>query len=110
MLRFTWGVRKEVIDMQSRSERESQVENSAPQSDGRQLLLEEVDFKWLMAGLGWWIDMPRFHRDSSYATRFMELAMASDSMALRDCAASLQSQNDGSGHWSDPTQGSGHPI
>ncbi|MDB5930506.1 MAG: hypothetical protein JWR60_2213 [Polaromonas sp.] len=53
------------------------------------LLLAEVDFKWLMAGQGWWIDPARFHQDPSYAGHFLELAMASPSRALRDCAASL---------------------
>jgi hypothetical protein len=57
-------------------------------------MLDEVNFKWLLAGLGWWIDMSRFHCDHSYATRFLELAEASDSPALRDCAASLQSHGD----------------
>ncbi len=63
-------------------------------ANARVLMLNEVNFKWLLAGLGWWIDMPRFHCDPSYATRFLELAEASDSAALRDCAASLQSHSD----------------
>jgi hypothetical protein len=52
-------------------------------------LLAEVDFKWLMAGQGWWIDPARFHQDPSYAGHFLQLAMDSPSSALRDCAASL---------------------
>jgi hypothetical protein len=66
------------------------VNISATQLDERGLLLEEVNFKWLLAGLGWWIDMSRFQCDPSYATRFLELAEASDSPELRDCAVSLQ--------------------
>jgi hypothetical protein len=80
--------------MFSQSERAAAVTITDPPSDGRGLLLEEVNFKWLLAGLGWWIDMTRFHTDIPYATHFLELAKASDSSALRDCAASLQSQNE----------------
>jgi hypothetical protein len=87
-------VRKEVIDMSNQSERTPVVTISAPQSDERVVLLEEVNFKWLLAGLGWWIDMSRFHRDIPYAKHFFELAEASNSSALRDCAASLQSYNE----------------
>jgi hypothetical protein len=76
--------------MPSQLEHTPAVPIAAPQSDGRMLLLEEVNFKWLLTGLGWWIDMSRFHCDPSYATRFLELAEASDSPDLRDCAASLQ--------------------
>ncbi len=68
------------------------VSNTEP--DERVLLLEEVNFKWLLAGLGWWVDMSRFHSDASYANRFLELARTSDCNALRECAASLQSHND----------------
>ena len=73
-----------------------QVENShflydaAPSGDEEILLLEEVDFKWLMAGQGWWIDTTRLHSDPSYAARFLRLAKASPSFALRQCATILQ--------------------
>jgi hypothetical protein len=79
--------------MSSQSERTTAPAISAPQSDGRVLLLEEVNFKWLLAGLGWWIDMTRFHSDIPYATHFLALAEASSSPTLRDCAASLQRHN-----------------
>lgn len=82
-----------VVDMQGQTEHAAQIGNAASVSDERRLLLEEVNFKWLLAGLGYWIDMSRFHSDSSYASRFMELAEASDSVALRECAATLQSEN-----------------
>ena len=42
-------------------------------TDERVLLLEEVDFKWLMAGQGWWIDTARLHNDPAYAARWLEL-------------------------------------
>lgn len=80
--------------MFSQSERAATVTMTVPPSDGRVLLLEEVNFKWLLAGLGWWIDMTRFHTDIPYATHFLELAEASNSPALRDCAASLQCHNE----------------
>ncbi|MDP2371662.1 hypothetical protein [Rhodoferax sp.] len=60
--------------------------------DARASLLAEVEFKWLMAGHGWWIDMARFHRDPVYATELLDLALASQSSALRDCAAVLRSR------------------
>lgn len=58
--------------------------------DERDLLIEDVNFKWLMAGLGCWVDMSQFHRDSSYAARFLKLAEESESMELRNCAHTLQ--------------------
>ena len=56
----------------------------------RAALLAEVDFKWLMAGQGWWVDTARFHRDPAYATQFLLSALASPCTALRDCARCLQ--------------------
>ena len=79
--------------MQNQTNSPSLANPSHHWADPRRLLLEEVNFKWLLAGLGVWIDMPRFHSDPTYSSRFFELAEASDSVALRDCAASLQSQS-----------------
>lgn len=58
-------------------------------TDERGLLLEEVNFKWLMSGHGWWVDMAQFHRDPAYATRYLRLASESESLPLRQCAALL---------------------
>lgn len=80
--------------MQSQTEHPAQAESSAPLADERVLLLEEVNFKWLLAGMGLWIDMSRFHNDPSYAARFLALAEASGSPALRNCAASLHSKKE----------------
>jgi hypothetical protein len=55
-------------------------------------LLARVDFKWLMAGQGWWIDPDRFQCDPSYAARLLRLALASESLALRESAACVQMQ------------------
>lgn len=57
-------------------------------------LLAEVDFKWLMAGQGWWINMTRFHRDLPYASALIRFALASTSFALRESAAFMQPQID----------------
>jgi hypothetical protein len=62
-------------------------------SDERLVLLDEVNFKWLLAGLGLWIDMARFRTEPSYAAHFLALAQASESHALRNCAAALKSQS-----------------
>jgi hypothetical protein len=60
-------------------------------------LVAEVDFKWLMAGQGWWIDTTRFHCDASYAAWFIDSAMASPSSALRASAAWLLLKCEGAG-------------
>ena len=65
---------------------------ATPGADARISLLTDVDFKWLMAGQGWWIDTTRLHCDASYAAGLLRLALASPSFALRECAAALQAQ------------------
>ena len=55
-------------------------------------MLTRVDFKWLMAGQGWWIDPHRLEYDSLYAEEVLSIALASPSLVLRACAASLQMQ------------------
>lgn len=66
--------------------------------DDRHVLLDEVNFKWLLAGLGLWIDMVRFHSETNYANHFLRLAEVSDSPALRDSAAALRSQGSPTSH------------
>lgn len=58
-------------------------------------LLAEVDFKWLMAGQGWWVDVPRFDQDTSYAAQLLHCAMESDSATLRISAAALMAAGHG---------------
>jgi hypothetical protein len=58
--------------------------------DADALLLLNVDFKWLMSGHGWWIDIPRIHQDPSYAAHCIDYAMTSTSIALLNCAAKLR--------------------
>jgi len=64
----------------------------AQKPDERLVLLEEVDFKWLMAGRGWWIDTDRLHNDPSYATHLLDLVEMTESDALKECAAALRTQ------------------
>jgi hypothetical protein len=78
--------------MQLQENRVLQTHDAAHSADEHVSLLAEVDFKWLMAGEGWWVNPDRFRTDPSYAVRFLRLAMASPSLALRDCAVSLQAQ------------------
>lgn len=81
--------------MQIQAEQAPRVAAAEAGADEGVSLLLEVDFKWLMAGQGWWVDTLRFHDDPSYAARFLRLAMASSSSALRQCAALLQAQMGG---------------
>lgn len=53
-------------------------------------LLLEVDFKWLMAGQGCWIDPTRLRADPLYAARCLRTALCSPCEALRGCARFLQ--------------------
>ena len=63
-----------------------------PAVDMRAALIAEVDFKWLMAGHGWDIDMARLGVDPVYAAKLVDWAMRSDSPALRESAAKLLAQ------------------
>ena len=62
-----------VGDMQSQTEHPVPAYIPGFDADGRGLLLEEVNFKWLLAGLGWWIDMSRFHSEA-YGQRLLVIA------------------------------------
>lgn len=53
-------------------------------------LLLEVDFKWLMAGQGCWVDPDRLHADPGYASDCLKAAVGSPCEALRRCARFLQ--------------------
>lgn len=64
----------------------------AGNADVPSLLLTEVDFKWLMAGQGWWINLQRLHCEPSYAADILRSALASPCAAVRECAALLQAQ------------------
>ncbi|HWP20932.1 MAG TPA: hypothetical protein VNO84_17515 [Burkholderiaceae bacterium] len=49
-----------------------------------------VDFKWLMAGQGWWVDLSRMQRDEDYARACIECALGTDCEPLRERARALQ--------------------
>ena len=57
-----------------------------PLANGAELL-DYVDFKWLMAGEGHWIDLDRLHRDRAYACGCLALARDSASHTLRSAGA-----------------------
>ena len=52
-------------------------------------LLTMVDFKWLMAGLGWRVDLTRMRRDAGYLGECARRGLASDSPLLRERSADL---------------------
>jgi len=58
-----------------------------PEADDTFLTL--VDFKWLMAGLGWWVDLTRLQRDAAYAGECVQLGLASGSELLRQRSVEL---------------------
>jgi len=57
------------------------------QEDGTFLHL--VDFKWLMAGLGWWVDLSRLQRDTVYADECIQRGLASGSKLLHQRSVEL---------------------
>lgn len=85
----------EIITMYGQTGQVPAVAEAATSVDARISLLAEVDFKWLMAGQGCWIDTNRFHSDPAYVAGLLRVALASQSFALRECAASLQAQLSG---------------
>jgi hypothetical protein len=46
-------------------------------------VLELVAFKWLMAGRGWWVDVPRLQKDATYASVCAQRGLDSGSELLR---------------------------
>jgi len=64
----------------------AQLEQAA---DARLDLLVLVDFKWLMAGLGWWVDLTRLRRDKGYAHQCLQLGLASGSSVVRQRSVEL---------------------
>ena len=61
----------------------------APVSD--HTFLDLVDFKWLMAGLGWWVDLSRLQRDVAYAGECLKRGLSSGSELLRQRSVDLMS-------------------
>jgi hypothetical protein len=48
-----------------------------------------VDFKWLMAGMGWWVDLSRWRRDEPYAQGCLDWALASHQVLLHALAREI---------------------
>lgn len=65
----------------------SRTEQQAP--DQRDLFLSLVDFKWLMAGSGWLIDLSRLQRDSAYADQCLQRGLVAGCELLRRRSAEL---------------------
>ena len=51
--------------------------------DGSDSFLNLVDFKWLMAGMGWWVDLSRLQCDKIYLGECLQRALGSDSELLQ---------------------------
>lgn len=78
------------MTVQLPSETGSLAQRHAFGADPRALLLTEVDFKWLMAGQGCWVNTRRFHADPAYAADLLRVAATSSCAALRECALTLR--------------------
>ena len=57
--------------------------------EGDDTFLNLVDFKWLMAGVGWWVDLSRLQRDRAYIDECLQRALRSDSELLREHGVEL---------------------
>jgi len=52
-------------------------------------LLDLVSFKWLMAGIGWRVDLPRLEKDADYARACAQRGMESGQALLGARSAEL---------------------
>jgi hypothetical protein len=66
--------------------------DNEPAAHHRLDMLIEVDFKWLMAGLGWLVDPERLKLDPVYAHECLQFAANSGSKPLQTCADCLRSE------------------
>ena len=48
-----------------------------------------VDFKWLMAGVGWRVNLSRLQSDKVYLDECLQRALRSDCELLRECSVEL---------------------
>jgi hypothetical protein len=51
--------------------------------------LNLVDFKWLMAGMGWWVDLSRLESEKAYRDECLQRALKSDSELLHKHSAEM---------------------
>ena len=87
---LSWQIAGAAMSVRVSSEQVGLVHQRAISADARALLLTEVDFKWLMAGQGWWVNAQRFHADPRYAADLLRLGLISPCATLRACALTLQ--------------------
>ena len=52
-------------------------------------LLDLVSFKWLMAGIGWRVDLPRLQKDADYARACAQRGLDSGQALLGERSAEL---------------------
>lgn len=52
-------------------------------------LLDLVSFKWLMAGIGWRVDLPRLEKDADYARTCAQRGLESGQPLLGERSAEL---------------------
>ena len=53
------------------------------------VFLNLVDFKWLMAGVGWWVSLSRLQSDRAYIDECLQRALRSGSQLLRERSIEL---------------------
>jgi hypothetical protein len=58
-------------------------------SEENSAFLNLVDFKWLMVGVGWRVDLSRLQSDRGYMDECLQRALRSDSELLRDRSVEL---------------------
>ena len=61
------------------------LQDLSPQSR----FLDLVDFKWLMAGVGWRVNLSRLQQDAAYADGCLQRALSSGVPLLRERGAAL---------------------
>jgi len=66
--------------------------SDAPAMSARDDMLLLVDFKWLMSGLGYWVDMGRWRADPAYARACIARGCNSRHLPLQHCARQLQAR------------------
>jgi hypothetical protein len=57
--------------------------------DRDDIFIKLVDFKWLMSGVGWWVNLSRLQRDTAYMDECLQRAMSSDSKLLHERSIEL---------------------
>ena len=58
-------------------------------SEGNDAFFILVDFKWLMAGVDWRVDLSRLQSDRTYIDECLQRALRSDSELLRERSIEL---------------------